>query len=399
MKILVLNCGSSSIKFQVLKMPEEKLLIKGVIERIGEENSIIESKNEYHKMKLNEPVLNHEKGIEKVLSLIIKPEFKVMNDIKEIGAIGHRVVHGGEEFSDSVIINEKVIDVIKSTIPLAPLHNPANLKGILACRSELPGIPQIAVFDTAFHQTLPDYAFRYAIPKTYYERHKIRRYGFHGTSHKYVAGIGAEILRKDIKDTKLITAHLGNGASISAIQGGNSIDTSMGFTPLEGLIMGTRSGDLDPAILIFLEKNENLSADDIDQLLNKRSGVLGLFGQNDMRILEEKYYAGDALAIFVMTLYAYRLVKYIGAYNAVLGGADALIYTAGVGENTPPLRELVAKFLAHMGLSINNELNNKVIRYGEPVDISGKDSKIKTLVIPTNEELAIARDTCILIRS
>ena len=398
MKILVLNCGSSSIKFQVLKMPNEELLIKGVIERIGEENSIIEGKNEFHKIKIEQPVPDHNKGIEEVLSLISKPEFKVIKSIEEIGAIGHRVVHGGEEFSDSVIINKKVIDVIKDTIPLAPLHNPANLRGILACNSKLPHVSQVAVFDTAFHQTLPDYAYRYAIPEKYYEKHKIRRFGFHGTSHKYVSEIGAKMLNKDIKDTKLITAHLGNGASITAVKSGKSIDTSMGFTPLEGLIMGTRSGDLDPAIVLFLEKNENLSADDVDKLLNKNSGVLGLFGQNDMRILESKYYEGDEMAKFVMTLYAYRLIKYIGAYNAILGGTDALIYTAGVGENTPPLRELVADFLEPLGFNINKDLNRKVIRYGKPVDISGKNSKIKTLVIPTNEELAIARDTYGLIR-
>ncbi len=394
MNVLVLNCGSSSIKFQVLKMPEEKMLVKGIVERIGEPMSIIEGKTGEKKKRHERPVADHTEGIKEVLALLTDPELSVMKSVKEISAIGHRVVHGGETYSASVLITDAVITAIEDNIPLAPLHNPANLKGILACRETVPGIPQSAVFDTAFHQSMPDYAYLYAIPKSYYEKYKIRRFGFHGTSHKFVAHRAGDILKKPLSELKLITAHLGNGASITAVDRGRSVDTSMGFTPLEGLIMGTRSGDLDPAITVFLQRNEHIDCEEIDRLLNKKSGLIGLFEKsNDMRIIEEEYFKGDALAKLVLTMYAYRIVKYIGAYMAAMGGADALIYTAGVGENTPPLREIAADFLGGLGFGINKELNNEVIRKQDYTDISAEGASVKTIVIPTNEELAIARDT------
>ena len=398
MKVLVLNCGSSSIKYQVLQMPDETLIIKGIIERIGEIDSIVEAKNAHHKIKEIMAVKSHTEGIEQVLQMIVRPEFKALESVNEIGAIGHRIVHGGEKFSASTELTDSAIKAVEENIPLAPLHNPANLKGIVACKQVLPKVPQIGVFDTAFHQGLPKYAYLYAIPNEYYEKYGIRRYGFHGTSHKYVAQRTAEMLGKPIEDTRIVTAHLGNGASVTAVKGGRSIDTSMGFTPLEGLIMGTRSGDLDPAILCFLQKNEGMSSEDIDVLLNKRSGIIGLYGKsNDMRPIEDGYFAKKELETLIMTMYSYRLAKYIGSYMAVMGGIDALTYTAGVGENTPPLRYIIAEFMKGLGFGIDEELNLKVIRYGKEVDISSEDATVKTFVIPTNEELAIARDTYSLV--
>ncbi len=398
MKVLVLNCGSSSIKYQVLQMPDEALIIKGIIERIGEKDSIVEAKNAHHKIKEIMAVKSHTEGIEQVLQMIVRPEFKALESVNEIGAIGHRIVHGGEKFSASTELTDSAIKAVEENIPLAPLHNPANLKGIVACKQVLPKVPQIGVFDTAFHQGLPKYAYLYAIPNEYYEKYGIRRYGFHGTSHKYVAQRTAEMLGKPIEDTRIVTAHLGNGASATAVKGGRSIDTSMGFTPLEGLIMGTRSGDLDPAILCFLQKNEGMSSEDIDVLLNKRSGIIGLYGKsNDMRPIEDGYFEKKELETLIMTMYSYRLAKYIGSYMAVMGGIDALTYTAGVGENTPPLRSIIAEFMKGLGFGIDEELNLKVIRYGKEVDISSEDATVKTFVIPTNEELAIARDTYSLV--
>ena len=354
MKILVLNCGSSSIKYQVLKMPEEELLIKGIIEKIGEEVSIVEAKNGHKKIKIDKKISDHTEGIREVLNTIEMAEFKVIESIDEISAIGHRVVHGGESFADSIVITEKVIKAIEDNISLAPLHNPANLKGILAGKDIMPDIKQVAVFDTAFHQTLPEHAYLYALPMEYYHKYRIRRYGFHGTSHKYVAERAAEMFGKPLEDLRIITAHLGNGASITAVKNGKSIDTSMGFTPLEGLIMGTRSGDIDPAIAVFLERNEGFTADDIDKLLNKQSGILGLYEKsNDMRPIEEGFYQNKKLETLIMTMYAYRLTKYIGSYTAVMGGVDVLVYTAGVGENTPPLRSLVAKRMGQLGFEID----------------------------------------------
>jgi len=388
MKILVLNCGSSSVKFQLISMTNEQVLARGLVERIGSSDAIItyrpKNKNKIREIR---EVLNHELAIELVLSMLLHPQHGVIHDKNEIDGIGHRVVHGGEDFSDSVLITEKVKSTIRKCIQFAPLHNPHNLKGIEACENLLPGIPQVAVFDTAFHQTIPPKAYIYGLPHALYKKLGIRRYGFHGTSHKYVAEKAAEILRRPLEKLKIITCHLGNGASITAVDGGKSIDTTMGFTPLEGLVMGTRCGDIDPALVPYIMEHEKLTAKQIDSIMNKNSGMLGLTEtSNDMREIEAEALRGSEQHKLALEVYSHRVKKYIGAYLAELGGADAIVFTGGIGENSHYVRETALSNMEKLGIQIDQEKNKK----NEIVISSGR---VKILVIPTNEELAIARDT------
>jgi len=393
MKVLVINSGSSSIKYQLLEMDTEKVLAKGLVERIGIEGSrIIHRKNE-EKYVIEKVIKNHEEGLKEVLDLLTSEDYKVISSLNEIDAVGHRVVHGGERFSSSVIIDKESLDAIEMMSFLAPLHNPANVMGIKAAMELLPNVPQIAVFDTSFHQTMPKTSFLYAIPYEYYEKYKIRRYGFHGTSHKYVSRRAAEILGKDIKTLKIITSHIGNGASIAAVKNGESFDTSMGFTPLEGLVMGTRSGDIDPAIVSFLAQEEGLTAKEVVEILNNKSGVYGITKgfSSDMRDIEDKALEGDKVCRLALDIYEYRIAKYIGAYAAAMNGVDVIVFTAGVGENSPVTREEICeKYLTYLGVKIDKEKNN--FKGLERV-ISTPDSKVEVLVVPTNEELMIARET------
>ena len=393
MKVLVINSGSSSIKYQLLEMDTEKVLAKGLVERIGIEGSrIIHRKNE-EKYVIEKVIKNHEEGLKEVLDLLTSEDYKVISSLNEIDAVGHRVVHGGERFSSSVIIDKESLDAIEMMSFLAPLHNPANVMGIKAAMELLPNVPQIAVFDTSFHQTMPKISFLYAIPYEYYEKYKIRRYGFHGTSHKYVSRRAAEILGKDIKTLKIITSHIGNGASIAAVKNGESFDTSMGFTPLEGLVMGTRSGDIDPAIVSFLAQEEGLTAKEVVEILNNKSGVYGITKgfSSDMRDIEDKALEGDKVCRLALDIYEYRIAKYIGAYAAAMNGVDVIVFTAGVGENSPVTREEISeKYLTYLGVKIDKEKNN--FKGLERV-ISTPDSKVAVLVVPTNEELMIARET------
>jgi acetate kinase len=394
MKVLVLNSGSSSVKFQLMRMEDESLLAKGIVEKIGSSDAIItyqpEGKNKLREIR---EVPNHTIAIEMVLTLLMHPQHGVIKDKSEIDGIGHRVVHGGEDFSASVLITEKVKAAIRKCIQFAPLHNPANIKGIEACDVELPGVPQVGVFDTAFHQTIPPKAFIYGLPYTLYKKLGIRRYGFHGTSHGYVAARAAEFLGKPLAQTKLITCHLGNGASITAIDGGHSIDTTMGFTPLEGLVMGTRCGDIDPALVPYIMEREKLGVKEIDSIMNKNSGMLGLTEtSNDMREIEQEAARGSERHRLAIDIYCYRVRKYIGAYMAALGAVDAIVFTGGVGENSRLVRKLVIEGLSEYGIVFDAEKNEK----NERVISSGK---VKVMVVPTNEELAIARDTSGILKS
>ena len=393
MNVLVINCGSSSLKYQVLDMRTESLLAKGLVERIGIEGSLIihEKTGDNEKFKLEVPMANHTEAIAHVLEAVTHPEHGVVNSMDEIGAVGHRVVHAGEKYRSSVVITDDVIAALEECIELAPLHNPPNLAGIAACKALMPNTPMVGVFDTAYHQTMPSESYIYAIPYEYYEKYGIRRYGFHGTSHKYVAERAAEILGKNIKDLKLITCHLGNGASVTAIKNGKSIDTSMGFTPLEGLVMGTRSGDIDPAISAFIRDKENLKPGEINDILNKKSGVLGISGvSSDFRDLETAAEEGNERAILALKVFAHRVRFYIGAYIAEMNGVDAIIFTAGVGENDIGMRDIICSGLENLGIKIDL-VKNKV--RGKETILSTDDSKIKIMLIPTNEELMIARDT------
>lgn len=393
MNVLVINCGSSSLKYQVLDMRDESLLAKGLVERIGIDGSIIihEKIGDNEKFKYEVPMANHTEAIAHVLEAVTDPEHGVFKSMDEIGAVGHRVVHAGEKYCSSVIITEDVIEALEECIELAPLHNPPNLAGIAACRALMPNTPMVGAFDTAFHQTMPPESYIYAIPYEYYEKYGIRRYGFHGTSHKYVAERGAEIIGKDIKDLKLITCHLGNGASITAIKHGESIDTSMGFTPLEGLVMGTRCGDIDPAIVTFMRVKENLKPGEANEILNKKSGVLGISGiSSDFRDLETAAAEGNERAILAMKVFAHKVRFYIGGYIAAMDGADAIIFTAGVGENDIGMRDMICSGLENLGIEIDLVKNN--VRGKESI-LSKDDSRIKIMLIPTNEELMIARDT------
>lgn len=391
MKILVLNCGSSSLKYQLIDMDNQDVMAVGLCERIGIDGRLKHTPKGKDSFVSEDTMKDHTDAVQMVINALLDKEHGVISDVSEINAVGHRVVHGGEYFSKSVVINDEVIKAIEACIDLAPLHNPANLIGIRACEKLMPGVAQVAVFDTAFHQTMPEKAYLYAIPYELYEKHKIRKYGFHGTSHKYVSQRAAKMLEKDASELKVITCHLGNGGSICAVDGGKSVDTSMGFTPLEGLVMGTRCGDMDPAVVSFLMEKENMTNKDVDNLMNKKSGVLGLSGvSSDFRDLESAANEGNKRAKIALDSFHYRVAKYIGEYYTALGGADAIVFTAGLGENSKTSRKAVCDYLKCFGIEIDDDKNS--IR-GEEIDIACKSSKVRVLVIPTNEELMIARDT------
>ncbi len=397
MKVLVINCGSSSLKFQLIDSGSEQCLAKGLCERIGIEGSMITyAPQGGGKEKKVTPMPDHTEAIRLVLEALTNPETGVVKSLDEIGAVGHRVVHGGEKFAASVVIDGEVLAAVESCNDLAPLHNPANLIGINACRKLMPGVPMVGVFDTAFHQTMPEEAFLHGIPYEYYQKYKIRRYGFHGTSHSYVSQRAAEVLGRDYRDLKIIVSHLGNGASVSAVKNGRCVDTSMGLTPLEGLIMGTRSGDIDPAIIEFLAHKEGKDIDEIMEVLNRKSGVLGLSENlsSDFRDLEDGYIRGDASAVRAMKTYCYHVAKYIGAYVAAMNGVDVICFTAGIGENAPMVRNFVCGYLGYLGVELDQDANN---RRGEDIVITTPDSRTTVMVIPTNEELAIARETVRLV--
>ena len=398
MKILVLNCGSSSLKYQLIDMSNEEVLCVGLVERIGIEGSILKQEKDGVEGKyiVEQPMKNHEEAIKLVLDAVVDPTYGGVKDIKEVEAVGHRVVHAGEKFAKSVVITDEVENALKECIDLAPLHNPANIMGIDACKAILPGVPMVAVFDTAFHQTMPKKSYLYGLPHELYTKYGVRRYGFHGTSHKYVSQRAAAMLGKNIEDVKIITCHLGNGASIAAIDGGVCVDTSMGFTPLEGLIMGTRCGDIDAAILPFLMEKEGLDAKGLSNLMNKESGVYGMTGiSSDFRDIEDAAAKGDEKAQVALDAYAQRVKKYIGSYAAEMNGVDAVVFTAGVGENGIDMREAIASNMEFLGMKLDKEANK--VRGKERV-ISTEDSKVKILLIPTNEELMIARDTLALVK-
>ena len=398
MNILVINCGSSSLKFQLIDSETEKCIAKGICERIGIEGSqITYTPAGGEKEQTVTPMPDHTEAIRLVLEALTNPKTGVVKSLDEIGAVGHRIVHGGEKFAASTIITDEVMKAIEECNDLAPLHNPANLIGINACKKLMPTTPMVAVFDTAFHQTMPEEAYMYGLPYEYYEKYKIRRYGFHGTSHSYVSRKAAEVLGKKYEDLKIIVCHLGNGASVSAVKNGKCVDTSMGLTPLEGLIMGTRSGDIDPAIMEFIAHKEGKDIDEIMTVLNKKSGVYGLSNNlsSDFRDLEDGYNRGDEHCIRTMNTYCYRVAKYIGSYVAAMNGVDVICFTAGIGENAPLVRSLVCEHLGFLGVSIDEDANHK---RGEEIAISTPDSKTTVMVIPTNEELAIARETVSLVK-
>ena len=398
MNILVINCGSSSLKFQLIDSETEKCIAKGLCERIGIEGSqFTYTPDGGEKEQTVTPMPDHTEAIRLVLEALTNEKTGVVKSLDEIGAVGHRIVHGGEKFAASTIITDEVMKAIEECNDLAPLHNPANLIGINACKKLMPTTPMVAVFDTAFHQTMPEEAYMYGLPYEYYEKYKIRRYGFHGTSHSYVSKKAAEVLGKKYEDLKIIVCHLGNGASVSAVKNGKCVDTSMGLTPLEGLIMGTRSGDIDPAIMEFIAHKEGKNIDEIMTVLNKKSGVYGLSNNlsSDFRDLEAGYNNGDAHCIRTMNTYCYRVAKYIGSYVAAMNGVDVICFTAGIGENAPLVRSLVCEHLGFLGVSIDEEANHK---RGEEIAISTPDSKTTVMVIPTNEELAIARETVSLVK-
>lgn len=389
MKVLVINAGSSSLKYQLIDMDTHSLMAKGLCERIGIEGSLLKhTPTGRDSVKIEAPMPSHADAIKLVISALVSKEHGVIADMSEISAVGHRVVHGGEAFSSSVIINDEVKEVLKECSVLAPLHNPANLIGIEACEQAMPGVPQVGVFDTAFHQTMPAKAYTYALPYEYYQKYKVRRYGFHGTSHYYVSKRAAEMLGKPIEELKIITCHLGNGSSLAAVDGGKCIDTSMGFTPLAGVEMGTRCGDIDPAIIPFIMEKEGITIDEMNTVMNKKSGVDGISGiSSDFRDVETAADNGNERAALALDIFAYSVKRYIGMYMAALGGVDAIVFTAGVGENSAEMRERIISNLEFFGIKIDAE-KNKV--RGKEADISAADAKVKTLVIPTNEELTIA---------
>ncbi len=395
--VLVINCGSSSLKFQLINSKSEAVIAKGLCERIGIEGSqMTYTPAGGEKQETVTPMKDHTEAIRLVLGALTDKENGVVKSLDEIGAVGHRLVHGGENFASSTLITDEVIKAIEECNDLAPLHNPANLIGISACKELMPDTPMAGVFDTAFHQTMPEEAYLYGLPYHYYEDYKVRRYGFHGTSHSYVSARAAEVVGKAYEDLKIIVCHLGNGASVSAVKNGKCVDTSMGLTPLEGLIMGTRSGDIDPAIIEFLCNKENKSVQEIMSVLNKKSGVFGLSGDfsSDFRDLEKAYRAGEAFAIRTMKAFAYRVAKYIGAYAAAMNGVDVICFTAGIGENSPFIRTMVSSYLGYLGVELDEDAN---VKRGEEVEITTPESRTKVLVIPTNEELAIARETVALL--
>ena len=392
MKVLVLNCGSSSLKYQLIDMETENVMAKGLCERIGIEGSRLK-----HQPDGKDAVIfddyqeSHAVSVKMVLDALTHPEYGVVKSMKEINAVGHRVVHGGEYFASSVIITDEVKEALEKCCDLAPLHNPANLIGIAACEEIMPGVPQVGVFDTAFHQTMPERAYLYALPYEYYEKYKVRRYGFHGTSHRFVSEEVCKMMDRPYDQTKVITCHLGNGGSVCAVRNGKSIDTTMGFTPLEGLVMGTRAGDVDVAAVTYLMKKEGLTADEMDNILNKKSGVLGLSGvSSDFRDIEEAAEAGNDRAEIALDVFAYKVAKRIGAYASAMNGVDAIVFTAGLGENSGATRRAICDYLGWMGVHIDS-YNNSL--RGKAIEISATDSRVRVFVIPTNEELVIARDT------
>ena len=391
MKILVVNAGSSSLKYQLIDMENEQAVAKGGCERIGLEGSFLKHKTAKGETVIEKALPDHKVAVQLVLDTLTDAEWGVIGSMKEIDAVGHRVVHSAEDFNCSVLLTDDVMKICAANSELAPLHQPANITGIEACRAVMPDTPMVGVFDTAFHSTMPDYAYMYALPLEFYEKYKVRRYGFHGTSHKYVSALAAEYLNNP--DAKIITCHLGNGSSISAVKGGKCVDTSMGFTPLEGVPMGTRSGDLDPAVVEYLCGKLNKTLGEVLTILNKKSGVSGVSGvSSDFRDLRAAKDAGNDRARLALDLFTYRVKKYVGSYAAALGGADAIVFTAGIGENDADVRESVATGLEYMGAKLDPEKNRA--RSGEPVrEISAADSRVKILVIPTNEELVIARET------
>jgi len=395
--ILVINCGSSSLKYQLINMENEEVLAIGLCERIGIDGSRIKhTPKDGEKVIIDGDMPNHQVAVQYVIDALVSKEHGVINSMDEINAVGHRIVHGGEAFSSSAIITDEVIKAVEDCSDLAPLHNPANLIGIDACKKIMPNVPMVGVFDTAFHQTMPEKAYLYAIPYDYYRKYKIRRYGFHGTSHKYVANRTAEFLGKNIEDLKIVVCHLGNGASICAVDGGKSVDTTMGLTPLEGLAMGTRSGDLDPAIIQFIANKEGLTIEGVTDILNKKSGVLGLSEiSSDFRDLENAIAEGNEKAKLTMDVFEYRVAKYVGSYVAAMNGIDAIVFTAGLGENNAEVRKNVCQYLGYLGVKIDDELN---ACRGIERDFSAPDATVKSLVIPTNEELMIAKETLKLVK-
>ena len=391
MKVLVINAGSSSLKYQLIDMDSHEVMAKGLCERIGIEGSNLQHTNvaKSEKTKIEKPMKDHGDAIQMVIDALIDENIGVIKSMDEIGAVGHRVVHGAEEFADSCLITDAVMKALEKCTPLAPLHNPPNIIGIRACAKIMPGVPQVAVFDTAFHQTMPAKAYMYALPYEYYEKYRIRKYGFHGTSHKYVSQQAAKFMGKDPKDLKVITCHLGNGSSISAVDGGKCVDTSMGFTPLDGVPMGTRTGSMDPAVVTYLI-NQGMTAAEVDTIMNKKSGVAGVSGvSSDFRDLTAASKEGNTRAQLALDMFTYQVKKYIGAYAAAMGGVDVIVFTAGVGENDAATRKAITDGLEYMGVKVDNAKNE----FRGTVDISADDAKVKTLVIPTNEELMIAIDT------
>lgn len=397
MKILVLNCGSSSIKYALYNMDDNSVMTSGGAERVGLDGAFVKVKlANGEKKQIMHDIPEHTEGVKFIFSLLTDPEIGVIKSLSEIDAVGHRMVHGGEKFSQSVLITPEVIKAFEEVSDLAPLHNPANMKGVNAVSELMPGLPQVGVFDTAFHQTMPPKAYMYAIPYELYEKYGIRRYGFHGTSHRYVSARALEYLGMKAEGTKVITAHIGNGGSLAAVVDGKCIDTTMGLTPLEGVMMGTRSGDIDGGAITFIEKKLGLDADGVSNLLNKKSGVFGLCGLTDMRDVAAAAAAGDKKAEVAQDSYFYRVKKYVGAYAAAMGGCDVLVFTAGVGENQSAIREVVCQDMEFMGIKLDVEKNNQI--HGEEAIISTPDSKVKVVVIPTNEELMIASDTMALVK-
>ena len=398
MNVLVINCGSSSLKFQLINAETENVLAKGLCERIGIDGRLTYQPAGGEKEKSDLAMPTHTEAIQFVIDALTNEKTGVVKSLDEIGAVGHRLVHGGEKFASSVVITDEVKKAVEECNDLAPLHNPANLIGVAACEKLMPGTPMVAVFDTAFHQTMPEKAYMYGLPYEYYEKYKVRRYGFHGTSHSFVSKRAAEVMGKSYDEVKTIVCHLGNGSSVSAVLNGKCVDTSMGLTPLEGLVMGTRSGDIDPAIMEFIAKKENLDIDGVMEVLNKKSGVFGISGglSSDFRDLTDAMNAGDKKAKIAMDVFSYRVAKYIGSYAAAMNGVDDIVFTAGIGENDDYVREEVCKYLGYLGVDFDSEVN-KGLR-GKEAELTKEGSKVKVFVIPTNEELAIARETLALVK-
>ena len=398
MNVLVINCGSSSLKFQLINAETEKVLAKGLCERIGIDGRLTYQPAGGEKEKSDLAMPTHTEAIQFVIDALTNEKTGVVKSLDEIGAVGHRLVHGGEKFASSVVITDEVKKAVEECNDLAPLHNPVNLIGVAACEKLMPGTPMVAVFDTAFHQTMPEKAYMYGLPYEYYEKYKVRRYGFHGTSHSFVSKRAAEVMGKSYDEVKTIVCHLGNGSSVSAVLNGKCVDTSMGLTPLEGLVMGTRSGDIDPAIMEFIAKKENLDIEGVMEVLNKKSGVFGISGglSSDFRDLTDAMNAGDKKAKIAMDVFSYRVAKYIGSYAAAMNGVDDIVFTAGIGENDDYVREEVCKYLGYLGVDFDSEVN-KGLR-GKEAELTKEGSKVKVFVIPTNEELAIARETLALVK-